>query len=49
MAESQDGTDTIGGETVEWDAPAPNNRGPRSITSNEARDRSIASGRTPIH
>ncbi|MCQ4332129.1 ABC transporter substrate-binding protein [Natronomonas sp. F2-12] len=43
-AEPEGGTDTIDGETVEWDAPTPNNPGPRSVTSNEAWDMSLVFG-----
>lgn len=32
------GTDTIDGEEVEWDAPTPDNPGPRSVTSDESWD-----------
>ena len=43
-AEPQGGSDTIDGETVEWDSPTPNNPGPRSVTSNEPWDMSLVFG-----
>ena len=43
-AEPEGGSDTIDGETVEWNTPAPNNPGPRSVTSNEPWDVSLVFG-----
>jgi len=40
----QGGTDTVNGEEVEWENPAPQNPGPRSVTSNEPWDMSIVFG-----
>ena len=38
------GTDTVDGEEVTWEAPTPNNPGPRSVTANEAWDMSLVFG-----
>jgi len=43
-ATPEGGTDTVDGESVRWDAPTPNNPGPRSVTSNEAWDMSLVFG-----
>ncbi|WP_299236930.1 ABC transporter substrate-binding protein [Natronomonas sp.] len=43
-AEAEGGSDTVGGETVEWSEPTPRNPGPRSVTSNEAWDMSLVIG-----
>ena len=43
-AEPEGGSDTVGGETIEWSEPTPRNPGPRSVTSNEAWDMSLVVG-----
>lgn len=43
-ADPEGGVDTVAGEETEWDAPTPNNPGPRSVTANEAWDMSLVFG-----
>ncbi len=42
--EPEGGTDMVNGEEVEWDAPNPNNPGPRSVTSNDPWDLALVFG-----
>lgn len=42
--EPEGGTDVIDGEEVEWNAPTPDNPGPRSVTSDESWDLSTVFG-----
>lgn len=43
-ASEEEMTDTVNGEEVTWDSPAPTNPGPRSFTSNESWDMSSIYG-----